>query len=233
MGGKGPEAPCILLITDAKSWGGKGGRHLDNFLDTISDAAEAEGITEEAVRERLWAVMGPKRDAYLLFLDSRSRGGKGGATHTDYEEKTAALLLEGHTTTTAEAHLRGQQGAAMHPHLANKEARRDGRQDSGNKVNLAAVQLHVRASNPSLANFNLESIFSPAKEKNIRSLTYIMPEQQVQNARNATREDVALEKPPLNLNEFKLRTWAVSCLLSDLWYVNLASAHKKTLRAGS
>ena len=176
--------------------------------------------------------MGPKHHPYLLFLDSRSLGGKGGENGNDYRKKKAALELSGHTAASAEAHLRGQQGTVMHPYLVGKSAQRQGRKDSGNAVNLAAVQLHVRESHPSLANFNLKSIFSPAKDTNSLSHPCIMPERQVKKARKAAREALALEKPPHNLNKFKLRTWTVSCLLSDLWYVNLQSAQKKTLRAG-
>ncbi len=60
----------------------------------------------------------------------------------------------------------------------------------------------------------------------------LMPETQVQKARKAAREALALEKSRVTLNDFKLRTWTVSCLLSDLWYVNRDSIAKRTLRAG-
>jgi len=164
----GPKRHSYLLLLDVKSWGDEGGRLLDNFLETVRDETEAEGITQETVRERLSQVTGPKRHPYLLLLDAKSRGGsnggKGGANRTDYDGKVAALVLEGHTTATAEAHLRGQQGAAMYPLLTGKLAKREGRVDSGNAVNLAAVELRVRVSHPSLDNFNLKSIFSPDKK---------------------------------------------------------------------
>jgi hypothetical protein len=89
----------------------------------------------------------------------------------------------------------------------------------------------VRKSSASLVLFELDSIFSPLKDTDKDSLTYIMPETQVQT-RKAAREALALEKSPVTLNDFKLRTWTVSCFLSDLWYVNRDSIAKRTLRAG-
>jgi hypothetical protein len=90
----GPKRDPFLLLQDAKSWGGKGGRRLDNFLTTVNKAAKAEAISEETVRERLWAVTGPNRHPFLLLQDAKSRGGKGGSNRTDFDGKVAALVLE-------------------------------------------------------------------------------------------------------------------------------------------
>jgi hypothetical protein len=60
-----------------------------------------------------------------------------------------------------------------------------------------------------------------------------MPERQVKTARKAARETLQMEKSPGTLNDFKLRTWTVSCFLSDLWYVNHASPDKRTLRSAA
>jgi hypothetical protein len=184
-------------------------------------------------------VTGPNRDSYLVFLDRRkigsSYGGKGGANRTDYDGKVAALVLEGHTTVSAEDYLRGQQGDVMHPLLAGRLANRESRDDCGSPQFLAAVQARVRASHPSLHNFNLNSIFSPAKEASKRSLKEaskrsLMTERQVITASKTGREALAKEKSPCTLNDFKLRTWTVSCLLSDLWYVKKNSTNKRTAR---
>ena len=60
-----------------------------------------------------------------------------------------------------------------------------------------------------------------------------MPEREVNKARKAAREALAKEKSPGTLSDFKLRKWTVSCLLIDLWYVNHASAAKRTARAAA
>jgi hypothetical protein len=52
-GVEGPKREVYLLIQDVKSYGGKGVRLLDNFLDKVSKAAESERISEETVRESL------------------------------------------------------------------------------------------------------------------------------------------------------------------------------------
>ncbi len=75
---RGAKWEPYLLLQDAKSYGGKGGKLLDNFLEKVSKAAESEGISEEAVRERLWAVTGAKREPYLVLLDAKFYGGSGG-----------------------------------------------------------------------------------------------------------------------------------------------------------
>jgi uncharacterized protein YdbL (DUF1318 family) len=70
-------------------YGGKGGRLLDNFLDKVSKAAESEDITEEAMRERLWAVRGPKREPYLHLQDAKSYSGKSGRLLDNFLDKVS------------------------------------------------------------------------------------------------------------------------------------------------
>jgi len=90
----------------------------------------------------------------------------------------------------------------------------------------------VRASSSSLHDFELANIFAPAKDTNNESLTYIMPLRAVRTARAAANDALAKGTFTGTLDEFKLSTWTVSCLLSDLWYVNHDSAAQKIARGG-
>jgi hypothetical protein len=114
----GPKRDPFLLIQDAKSYGGKGGKLLDNFLTTVSKTAESEGMTEEAVRERLVAVKGPKRDQFLHLQDAKSWGGKGGRTYDDWNKVVGNLMeAKGLTKEAAEGELGAVQGQSRHPLL--------------------------------------------------------------------------------------------------------------------
>ena len=79
--------------------------------------------------------------------------------------------------------LQAQQCDDVHAYLQGKARQREGREDSGTAPNLAVVEARVRASDHSLNTFVLSSIFSPAKDLNKTSLTYIMPLREVRPAR--------------------------------------------------
>jgi hypothetical protein len=188
--------------------------------------------------------------AYQVILGRAHRvrrwGGQGGANYDDFRRAVEKLKTDFNITEEqAVARLQAVEGKLRHPYLVGLDRQRanivaynesgqkkENRADSGNAGNHAAVQTRVRKSSASLVEFELDSIFSPLKDTDKDSLTYIMPETQVQKARKAAREAHALEKSSETLNDFKLRTWTVSCLLSDLWYVNRDSIAKRTLRAG-
>jgi hypothetical protein len=103
--------------------------------------------------------------------------------------------------------------------------------DTGSVAYHATVPAAVRASHASLATFELRSCFHPVKDTNKLSLTYIMSRREVEAARAATMYGLAKAKTSETLNDWKLRMWTVSLLLSDLWYVNMASVLKKARRA--
>jgi hypothetical protein len=226
--------------------GGQGGANYDDFRRAVEKLKTDFNITEEQAVARLQAVEGKLRHPYLVGLDGKVWGGQGGANYDDFRRTVEKLKTDFNITEEqAVARLQAVEGKLRHPYLVGLDRQRanivaynesgqkkENRADSGNAGNHAAVQTRVRKSSASLVEFELDSIFSPLKDTDKDSLTYIMPETQVQKARKAAREAHALEKSSETLNDFKLRTWTVSCLLSDLWYVNRDSIAKRTLRAG-
>jgi len=98
--------------------GGKGGKLLDKFLDLVRETAESEGITEEAVRERLSAVTGPKRDPFHVLQDAKSYGGKGGILCTNFLDKVRKTAAsEGITEAAVRERLSVVTGPKRDPFL--------------------------------------------------------------------------------------------------------------------
>jgi hypothetical protein len=161
--------------------GGKGGKLLDLFLDKVRKDAESEGITEEAVRERLSAVTGPKRDPFFLLIDSRSYGVKGGKLSTNFLDlvrKTAAS--QGITEETVRERISTVTGPTRDPFLLFQAAKSSGTTQTIITMEVktdsyhSQVQAKVRLEDPSQQDFETSNSFFPNRDKHRTSKTHVL-----------------------------------------------------------
>jgi hypothetical protein len=238
---KGIQRHPYLIWLDHKAHGGQGGKHYDDFRRVVEKLKTDLGISENQTIARLEAVKGELRHPYLVGLDGKACAGEGGNHYDDFRRVVDKTDL-GISENQAIARLESVKGELRHLYLVGLDGKRLGkpRGNTGNHATVqtsktghhAAVQGRVRESSASLIAFELKSIFFPAKDTNIDSLTYIMSLRDLRPLRTAARALHAEEESSGRLDDFKLRTWTVSCLLSDLWYVNANTMDTKKKNSG-